>query len=214
MKNGITLLIIVCSFSIQLFSQKKEFRLGMSAAVNYSNAYINGFGDLNPGLGYLISTDISFSINKNFFIQTGLGYEINRFSLRYTDRINNEYEHQYRLSNINLPLMVRFTTNGKIRFFANVGAQIQNAYKPKFTITDNSNGEVTESYSILYKTGLGAILGLGISSPIGKNYFSKIETRAYQQINSLYGDKRSIAGRAYSVAIVLSFSRRIIKGEE
>lgn len=171
-------LIIGCLLSTPVFSQlSHEFTLHAAGGISELQYDVSagerktGFG-ANAGLGY------AFFFSPNWGVGTGVGlmwmntkYELpgftdayaandgtDNFELRYT---MNGYTEKQRVLNVNIPLMLKFQTNGRTKFYASAGAKV--GFPVHATYKSQAVGFTTSGYYPQYNNELfgPAFMGFG-----------------------------------------------------
>lgn len=162
-KNILIILFLILNIGLEANAQK-DFNIGLQIGLNQSS--LNGSTALiEPRPLYKMNIGIisEMYISKNYSLRSGIILETkgNKFDIfvkegEFSGRVESENEYKY----LTIPLLLKYTTDGKIPFFINAG--------PSVSLKSNSGIGVLSIKDI----DAGINLGVGVQKYINKNIIS------------------------------------------
>lgn len=202
-------LIVGLLFSIPVLAQPgHEFTLHVAGGMSELKYDVNagerktGFGG-NAGLGY------SIFFSPNWGVGTGVGlslmnakYELPQFTGSYlTNDGTEDFEFRYtmngytekqRLLDINIPVMLKFQTNGRTKFYASAGVKV--GFPIHATYKSKAGNFTTSGYYPQYNNELFGPAFMGFGQFEGKEKKGDLHLKTMCMLSAEAGVKWKLAG--------------------
>jgi opacity protein-like surface antigen len=194
-------LILLTSFiiSFSIFSQESKITIGLEIAPSITSLRGNTEFDSSENL-FVLSPGVTFDyyISQNLALQSGISFERKGGKTELLRTFSNipigSQEIQVNLDYVTLPLMLTYSTNGKISFYIGGGAflgflvshkviwgSFENFNEAEFGDTEDFPEGIEDLYNtnIRKKIDLGLSLMTGVKIPITKRIFIDLGIRDY-----------------------------------
>ncbi len=164
------LLVILATLGmIQQANAQIKVRAGLEGGINSTWLFNKTVSDAGDELDYKSTIGGQFGIGAyaKFNKLVGLSVSLMSGSInqKYTERINaggvfsNSFVTETKLKYIDIPILFRLTTDGKVGFYFETG--------PQFSLLSSAKHESTDIKSNTNSMNIAAILGFGIDAKAG-----------------------------------------------
>ena len=196
----IVIIMAISFISLNIFSQ---FSVGGKIGP-FGIAYQTGSGNENMNILYSFQGGavFSFQVAKWFALQTELNYERKGKHYSNEDISITFNKDALDLSYITIPLLMRFNTPGKVKFFGQLGPYLGILISAKARNRDNITYYVKDSYKT---TDFGLAYGVGLLFPIANNLSMNLESRSSIGFINVYERNSYMNWKAHNVVWHLIF---------
>lgn len=180
------LTISFLSIGVVLNAQNNKFELGIEGGPSYIFVHGNEFIEEvhDPTVGFAAGISFQYNFSEHISFRSNLFYERkgSKIAFDFTDingmKIGSSDAH-FNLNYLTVPLLLRFTTGEKVKFFCNAGPYVGYLLKQVTNYKDLSNvicnKEVgTKDFKSLE---VGFVFGLGAGIPISDAVILSFELR-------------------------------------
>lgn len=150
-----------------------------------------------PGLSFIFGSDSVYSTSKPVLSGAAGVFGEYRFSGRFSAKVALHYERvstrtdnqsgllpsggqlKYNLNYLSLPVLVKWSTGGRIRFFVNAGPCVSLLLQESlwYLPEGGSREKVADETAAYYRFNLAVTAGVGIAVPVGKRFLVSLEVR-------------------------------------
>ena len=186
--NSIYMRMIICLFLLlsvpagSLFAQNGSWKAGIEGGPGLSLIYGDNsiYGQSKMSLSGVAGIYGEYGFARNFSAKAALHYErVSTQTDNYSALLPRGGMLQYNLDYLSLPVLVKWSFGGRIRFFVNAGPCISMLLNESlwYLPESGSKGKVAEEKDAYLPVNLAATAGAGVAIPVGKRLLVTVEVR-------------------------------------
>jgi len=176
------LLLLLVAHSGTLQAQQGSWSIGIEGGPGLSLIYgsENVYGHSDPALSGAAGIAGEFGFAGRFSARAALHYErISTFTDNQSALLPAAGRLKHYLDYLSLPVLVKWSTGGKIRFFVNAGPCVSLLLRESLWYLPDSGSEekVADETGAYHRVNLAVTAGAGIAVPFGQRFLVSLELR-------------------------------------